>query len=84
VQCDCLSRRCGGLKGVMVSRSTWFRHKAADLLASRSGISDNETKDDNDMEEDPLYVPADDIDPELLADLEASGLFDEEADEVRT
>jgi hypothetical protein len=85
VQCDCVSKRCGLQNGIMVSRSTWFRHKAGDLLARKHPQEDERDKDDDDDgQEDQLYVPADEVDEDLLTQLEAAGLFGGPADAVHT
>ena len=82
VVCDCQSKGCANYaaKGrpKLVSRATWFRHKAADLLG-RAFLE----RDENDVENiDPLHVPAGDIDEGKLAELEAAGLFCEGPEQV--
>ena len=83
VSCDCLSRRCGERRAQggreLVSRSSWFRHKAADLLARRHLEEDG---DDMDIHTDPLHVPPGSIDEDMLADLEDAGLFIEVPEQV--
>jgi hypothetical protein len=81
VNCDCLSKKCGEQRAgrQLVSRSTWFRHKAADLLARTHPEEDHE---DMEIHTDPLYVPTGSIDEELLASLESAGLFNELPEEV--
>ena len=83
VSCDCLSRQCGERRAQgrreLVSRSTWFRHKAADLLA-RAHLE--EDGDDMDLHTDALHVPPGSIDEDLLADLEGAGLFNEVPEQV--
>ena len=57
----------------MVSRSTWFRHKTADLLARKHLPEDN--NDLGDLHTDPLYVPPGEIDLDLVTELQASSLL---------
>ena len=83
VICDCQSKRCAQQnaagKPQLVSRATWFRHKAADLLARAFRRLD---ANDVDITIDPLYVPPGDIDDAAVADLETAGLFGEEPEQV--
>ena len=64
----------------MVSRASWFRHTAADLLARKS--QENADKNSALQDSDPLHVAAGDIDHALIVELEASGLFCEEEEQV--
>ena len=83
VICNCQSRKCAEKNAdgdpQLVSRATWFRHKAADLLARAFRRLD---ANDVDITIDPLYVPPGDIDDAAVADLETAGLFDEEPEQV--